>query len=55
MLDRKFLTEEEREREIDEMLGLQGKNEPQDVGDVFVPYTKDPAAVFELYLGIGAE
>jgi type IV secretory pathway TraG/TraD family ATPase VirD4 len=55
VLDKQFLTEEEREREIDEMLGLQGKNEPQETGDVFIPYTQDPAAAFELALGIGAE
>jgi hypothetical protein len=55
VLDKQFLTEEEREREIDQMLGLQGKNEPQETGDVFIPYTKDPAAAFELALGIGAE
>jgi len=55
VLDKKFITEEEREMEIDEMLGLQDKNEPQDVGDVFVPYTTDPAVAFELALGIGAE
>jgi hypothetical protein len=55
VLDKKFLTEEAREMEVDEMLGLQDKNEPQDLGDVFVPYTTDPAVAFELALGIGVE
>jgi hypothetical protein len=53
VLDGKFLTEEDRESEIDEMLGLQDKNEPE-AGDVFVPYTPDPAEAFELALGLGA-
>lgn len=55
VLDKKYATEEERETEIDEVLGLQDQNDPPDMGEVFVPYTADPAAAFKLALGLDVD